>query len=101
MNCLTINIRGMGEDAKARWVRRLKTAHKLNFVGVQETWIADYKKINVRRCWDSEAFEFEGVNSHGRSGGLICIWNNMLFQKTDVLKSRYYLIVVGSTNGRV
>ena len=37
INCLFLNIRGIGEDAKVRWVRSLMALHKINFLGLQET----------------------------------------------------------------
>lgn len=47
MNCLSLNIRGIGEEGKVSWVRRLKTTNKINFIGIQETWMDDCSKINV------------------------------------------------------
>lgn len=37
-----------------------------------------------------------GVNSSGRSGGLISIWDAIYFEKTEVIcKNRFYLIIIG------
>lgn len=58
---------------KTSWVRRLKESLKINFVGIQETWMFDSKCINIRGCWDSADFDYEGIDSHGRSHGLLCI----------------------------
>lgn len=99
MNVLSINIRGMGDVGKISWVKRLKLNHKINFIGTQETWMGDYSKIDVRGCWDSADFESDGVDAVGRSGGLICIWNKLLFSKMDVIKDRYFLAVVGKWQG--
>lgn len=75
MNCLSLNIRGIGEDAKIQRARRLKVAHKINFMGLQETPITDYTNINTDGCWDSNYHDSEGMDSNGRSGGLISIWD--------------------------
>ncbi|KAI3524739.1 hypothetical protein L1887_03402 [Cichorium endivia] len=37
-------------------------------MGVQETWISDHSRINIVVCWDSPDFDFDGVDSTGRSG---------------------------------
>lgn len=100
MNCLSLNIRGMGEEAKVGWVRKLVKMHKINFVGIQETWMCDFNKINVQGCWELDEFEYEGVDSNGRSGGLLCVWNPCLFQQTEVIKSKNYLIVIGRWKGQ-
>lgn len=99
MNCLSLNIRGMADQANVSWVRRLKMKYKINFVGIQETWISDYRRINTAGCWDSHEFDSAGVNSTGRSGGLICIWNKSLFTKTEIISSRSFLIVIGNWRG--
>lgn len=99
MNCLSLNIRGIGDRAKVSWIRRLKIKHKINFIGIQETWFSDHSRINTAGCWDSSDFDFAGVDSTGRSGGLICIWNKSLFSKTEVIASRYFLIIMGNWCG--
>ena len=95
MNCLSLNIRGIGEDVKIQWVRRLKIKHRAIFVGLQETQIIDHRRIRVKECWDSDHLDFEGVDSAGRSGGLISIWDTRYFMKTEVIKHRCFLIVIG------
>lgn len=99
MNCLSLNIRGIGVEEKVRWARKLKLLHKATFIGIQETQLNDYTDINVNGCWDSSDYDFEGVNATGRSGGLLSIWNTNCFQKSKVLKSRYYLIIIGKWIG--
>lgn len=99
MNVLSLNVRGMGVDAKIQWIYRLKSKHKLNVIGIQETWMNDVSKIDARGCWGSTNFDCEGVGSYGRSGGIICIWDGDIFSKINVLKSRHYLIVVGRWKG--
>lgn len=96
---MSINTRGLGDIGKTSWVKRLKMLHKINFIGIQETWMDDYQKIDVKSCWDSTEFDSEGVNAVGRSGGLLCIWNNRLFKKDEVFKDRYFLIVAGHWQG--
>lgn len=50
MNCLYLDVRGIGVDAKVTWVKRLRIQHKSNFVGLQETQLLDFKKVNVSGC---------------------------------------------------
>lgn len=67
MNFLLINVRGVGEDAKISWVRRLKIKHKATFVVLQETQLSTSLSIDVKGCWDSNEFDFVSVDSSGRS----------------------------------
>lgn len=99
MNCLSLNVRGTGEDVKVTWVRKLKIQHKINFLGLQETQHYDFSRINVKKCWESTDLDFDGVDSNGRSGGLISIWDTKLFQKTKVIKNKSFLIVIGTWSG--
>lgn len=96
---MTLNVRGIGEEAKVNWVRRMKHLHKANFVGLQETQLIEYERIDTHGCWGDQDFNCEGVNSSGRSGGLLSIWNKDCFIKKEVLKSRHYLIIIGKWIG--
>lgn len=99
MNFLSLNVRGVGEGVKTGWVRRLKKQHKANFIGLQETQISTSSRIDVNGCWDSNEFDYESVDASGRSGGIISIWDISVFQRTDVIKNRHYLVVSGKYTG--
>nr|KAJ0196777.1 hypothetical protein LSAT_V11C700381330 [Lactuca sativa] len=60
-----------------------------------ETQILDYSHIDVNGCWGSNEFDFDGVGSNGRSGGLLSIWDTKVFQKSEVIKNQNYLIISG------
>ncbi|KAL7613546.1 hypothetical protein Lser_V15G09274 [Lactuca serriola] len=78
---------------------RLKRQHKATFIGLQETQISNSSKIDVIGCWDSNEFDYESVDASGRSGGIISIWDTAVFQRTDVIKNRHYLVVSGKYMG--
>lgn len=84
----------MGEDAKVGWVKRLRLNHKATFVGLQETQISDHTNIDINGCWGSNNFDYVAVDSSGRSGGLISMWDSSCFQKLEVIKNRCFLIVI-------
>lgn len=81
MNCMSLNIRGVGETHKVEWIRKLKFANNVDFIGLQETRISDYNHIDIDGCWGSSCYEFEAVNPTGRSGGILCIWDPGIFFK--------------------
>ena len=53
----------------------------------------------MQECWNGTEFDSEGVNASGRSGGLLSIWNKELFVKTEVIKNKCFLIVIGIWKG--
>lgn len=93
MNCISLNISGIGDAMKVNWVRQLKHLHKVNFIGIQETQLLEFKKIDLQGFWGNQEFDYDGVNSTGRSGCLVSIWNNRCFKKKRVINSRHYLII--------
>lgn len=99
MNYLSLNIRGVRDEAKSRWVRKLILTHKINFLCLQETQMEDGSKIRCGSFWNSVDYESEYVDSVGRSGGMLCIWNNSLFSKLSVIKNRYFLVIKGTIKG--
>ena len=99
MNCLSLNVRGIGEDHKVRWVRRLQSKNRITFLGVQETQLVDVNSIDVAGCWDSPEFEFSAVQAHGRSRGILSIWDNSKYKVSEVIKARHFLVTIGSWEG--
>lgn len=74
-------------------------SYKLSFIGIQETQLADADNINVANCWGSDQWDAYKVHATGRSGGLINIWDPLVFTSIDVIKSRYCLINIGNWVG--
>ena len=99
MNFLSLNIRGAGSSTKMEWVRRLKRTHKLQFLAFQETQFTDSSCIQVRNYWDSSTYESAAVDANGRSGGLLCIWNPVLFRRKCTIRSQFFLVIVGTLQG--
>lgn len=99
MNLLSVNCRGIGEAYKVDWIRRLKSKHMVSFLAIQETQIIEAENIDVRGCWGADNFGSSKVNSTGRSGGLLNVWDDNLFQITEVISSRHFLINIGHWSG--
>ncbi|KAF5760166.1 putative RNA-directed DNA polymerase [Helianthus annuus] len=50
----------------------------------------------VNRFWGRSILEFEAVESSGRSGGLLTIWDPSVFTRSGVVKNRNYLAIMGN-----
>jgi exonuclease III len=93
MNCLSWNIRGVGDSLKISRVRKAKHVFKISFIAIQETMASDWKKINCSSFWDNSKFDCEGVNSAGRSGGLLCIWDCNSLSKLESRVNQNFLLI--------
>lgn len=47
MNCLSLNVKGIGVDVKVNWVRKLRNFHKSNFIGLQETQLTHHENLDI------------------------------------------------------
>lgn len=93
--------KGVGEEHKVEWIRKLKIQHNISYIGVQETQVNSRDSIEIEGCWGGPIFEFELVDSIGRFGGLLCIWDQQLFSKSFSTKSKFFLAIGGTWKGIV
>ena len=49
----------------------------------------------LRQVWGNFHFDFASASSRGKSSGIICIWNSLVFKKTRILCSENYVVVEG------
>ncbi|GKB33521.1 RNA-directed DNA polymerase, eukaryota [Tanacetum coccineum] len=51
MNCLSLNVQGLGSKAKKDWIKELNNKHKVNFLSVQETKLDCIFDMDVKVLW--------------------------------------------------
>src|ERR1044071_6531529 len=95
MNCLSLNVRGMGVVGKDDWVKRLKCENDVVFMALQETKVQGLEKNMLSRLWGGGVFDFQLVDPVGLSGGLACVWNPAYFDKESVVQDRNFLLISG------
>ncbi|XP_022042309.1 uncharacterized protein LOC110944976 [Helianthus annuus] len=95
MNCLSLNIRGIGGRGKSGKIKHLKNVHGISFIGLQETMVSNISPGLVSNFWGGMGFEYDFVNAYGNSGGLMCLWDPKVFSKELVNKDRNFLHVAG------
>ncbi|GKB72076.1 RNA-directed DNA polymerase, eukaryota, partial [Tanacetum coccineum] len=49
----------------------------------------------LRRIWGNTHFDFASTSARGLSGGILCMWNSLVFSKTKILCNENYLVVDG------
>ena len=99
MNLMSLNIRGVSESHKVNWIKELKLKHHIDFVGIQETHQVVASSIDIDGCWGNTQYDWEAVDSIGKSGGILCIWDPSVFSKVCSTSSRNYLAITGHWRG--
>ena len=57
MNFLSLNIQGLGVNGKKKWVKELRSMHRVNFLALQETKLTSLDIMLVRNLWGNTLFD--------------------------------------------
>ncbi|XP_021980831.1 uncharacterized protein LOC110876981 [Helianthus annuus] len=99
MNWLSVNIRGMGGALKAGWIKSIVREYGINFLAIQESKHVNVSRADLAKFWGNSKFGFDSVDATGLSGGLVCLWDESLFQMEESVKHRNYLLIKGRVVG--
>ncbi|GJY46340.1 putative RNA-directed DNA polymerase, eukaryota, reverse transcriptase zinc-binding domain protein [Tanacetum coccineum] len=50
----------------------------------------------LRQVWGNSQFDFASASARGKSGGILCIWNKLLFNKERVISVDSYVAIQGT-----
>ena len=95
MIILSYNCRGLGRGIKWAAIRKLNLKHKVDLVCIQETKKENFTKIICQTIWGDSNVSWDSVPSVHTSGGLLCMWNNSVFEVDRRVKGRNFLMLVG------
>ncbi|GJT13306.1 RNA-directed DNA polymerase, eukaryota [Tanacetum coccineum] len=96
MNCLSLNVQGLGSKAKKDWIKELNNKHKVNFLSVQETKLDCISDMDVKVLWGNYKFEYTISEAVGNSGGILCVWDPSVFRKEHHVVSDNFVALYGS-----
>ena len=96
MIILSYNSRGLGRGIKWAAVRRLIVKHKVNLVCIQETKREKFNKSICQAIWGDSTAHWDYVPSVQAAGGLLCLWNNSIFEVDRREKGRSFLMLEGT-----
>ncbi|MFS8026364.1 putative RNA-directed DNA polymerase [Helianthus anomalus] len=99
MNFLSINLRGIGGDHKAGWIKNIRKEFGVNFLAIQESKRSNVSRADLIKFWGSGSFGFESICASGLSGGLICAWDDSLFALEGSNKNKNFLHIRGKITG--
>nr|GEW49590.1 RNA-directed DNA polymerase, eukaryota [Tanacetum cinerariifolium] len=98
MNCLSLNIQGIGSKAKKEWIRELNIKHKVNFLTLQETKMYSISAMDVKLLWGNYNFDHVFSEVVGNSGGILCTWDSNVFHKEQHIISDNFVALYGTWN---
>lgn len=88
------NARGLGKDPKKRYVRKMITGHKLDFIGILETIKQNYTKNELHNLCGGRNFEWHWNPPRELSGGILVGINKVFFDVLHIEKGIYFLRVL-------
>ncbi|XP_016185315.1 uncharacterized protein LOC107626946 [Arachis ipaensis] len=89
------NVRGLRGDGKLSMVKELKKKYRLNMPGLIETKREVMTKFDVVRLWGCDTVGWDYVESVGASGGLLLMWDDLLFKQSNCYKGDGWLCIEG------
>jgi len=95
MNCISINIQGLGNVKKHSWLRSMCNKHNIRVADVQETKMGGIDDHVVCALWGNNHFEFAAVDSIGGSDGILIVWDSKSFIRSHTIRHDNFLIVEG------
>ena len=96
MKILSLNVQGLGHKTKKEWIKELNFKHRINFLAIQETKLECISDMDVKFMWGNSNFQYVTSDSLGNSGGILCVWEQSVFQKTGASVSDNFIAVYGT-----
>lgn len=85
-NIITWNVKSLRSARRRGRVKKWISLCKPDIVVFQETLLPSCSDFIVNQIWGSKACEWRALDSIGRSGGILCIWNpNVVSIQSDIL----------------
>ncbi|GJU86013.1 RNA-directed DNA polymerase, eukaryota, partial [Tanacetum coccineum] len=87
---------GLGHKTKKEWIKELNFKHRINFLAIQETKLECISDMDVKFMWGNSNFQYVTSDSLGNSGGILCVWEQSVFQKIGASVSDNFIAVYGT-----
>ncbi|PWA87455.1 RNA-directed DNA polymerase, eukaryota [Artemisia annua] len=90
---------GIGGLVKGPWVGNIRKKEGINFVALQESKLSRVCEADLRPFWGGSRFEMDFVGSLGSAGGVVSMWDPLVFEAVESLKDTNFLLVRGKLKG--
>nr|GEU51902.1 RNA-directed DNA polymerase, eukaryota [Tanacetum cinerariifolium] len=81
---------------KKEWIKALTNSYKLNFLAIQETKMPRVSHMDVKFLWGNSNYNYVCSDSLGSSGGILCMWEALIFKKDNVTTSNNFIAIYGT-----
>ena len=95
MKILSWNVRGLGWADRRRRVKEVLRLKNVDMALLQETKRSNIDESVVRSLWPFDSVEYMEMGAEGSAGGILCIWNPMIFSLQECCCSRNFIILAG------
>ena len=95
MIILSINMCGSGSEKKRQTLQGILHKYRVQFVSIQESFLTSSNAFRVKSIWCNFGFDYAESLARGHSGGLLSIWDPMVFSKESVMSFDNFLVVKG------
>ena len=95
MKCISWNVRGIGGCGKDAAIRKLIGDFNPMFIGLVETKHSRVDDTKIKKWWAMGDCKWFHVAAEEGSGGLVCIWSNVLFEESCIRSGRRWVCVEG------
>lgn len=86
---LSWNVRGLNEADKRSTIKSMIYKWRADIVCLQETKIEDGSSQRIRQVWGNRWVEWAAMNSIGRSGGIIVLWDKRQWSNRGIQQGCY------------
>ena len=87
--------RKLGRGIKWAAIKKLNLKYKVDLVCIQETKKEYFNKLTCQSIWGDSNVSWDSVPSVHTSGGLLCLWNNSVFEVDSRVKGSNFLMLAG------
>ncbi|GJV84488.1 RNA-directed DNA polymerase, eukaryota [Tanacetum coccineum] len=86
----------LGSKAKKEWIRELNYKHKVSFLTLQETKMENISAMEAKILWGNSSFDHVFSEALGNSGGILCLWDPLMFRKDQHIISDNFVVLYGT-----
>ncbi|XP_071689315.1 uncharacterized protein [Rutidosis leptorrhynchoides] len=99
MCTISLNVRGIGQESKIKWLKRICNKEKPTILGLQETKCGQTQDNVIESFWGNSVFKFIQKDSIGASGGIMIIWDTNSFNFDIAIAGEFFLAIKGTWAG--
>ncbi|GKA20405.1 RNA-directed DNA polymerase, eukaryota [Tanacetum coccineum] len=91
---------GHGGKWEKSWIRAIIRSEKPDVIGLQETKSGLVDDVWIEDIWGSKGFGYAQLPANGNSGGILLIWDVMMFLCKEAIGDERFITVRGAWKGK-